>query len=304
MARPERQRILIVDDMPINIGILGEGLRGQYDIIAATSGEKALRMAREQSPDLILLDVMMPDLDGYSVCRALKADPQTRNIPIIFITAKSQVEDEVLGLELGAADYIVKPFEIPVVKVRVKTQMDLKRKYDLLESMALLDGLTEIPNRRRFDEALAMEWRRELRGGQPLTVIMMDIDYFKHFNDHYGHTAGDECLRLVALSLSQTVNRPGDLVARYGGEEFVALLPETGPEAALHLAENLRQGVEDMHIPHLYSEVSSHVTLSLGAATCVPDQARSPMHLVEEADKLLYLAKQAGRNRTRAAFVS
>ncbi len=300
---PNRPSILIVDDMPSNIKILGEGLRPYYEIVVATSGEQALELASEIVPDLILLDIMMPGMDGYTVCRQLKADARTKNTPVIFITAKTQAEDEVFGFELGAADYITKPFRLPVVQVRVKTQLDLKRKYDLLESMAALDGLTEIPNRRRFDDALAHEWRRTLRTGQPLTVIMMDIDFFKNFNDHYGHMAGDECLRLVALALRQAVNRPGDLVARFGGEEFVALLPDTGAKAALHLAEAMRLEVSGLRIPHAHSPAADHVTLSLGAATRIPDKSLSPASLVDEADKLLYQAKQGGRNRSKARVI-
>lgn len=298
-----RATILIVDDLPSNIRILGEALRPYYEIVVATSGKQALALAQDIRPDLVLLDIMMPGMDGYEVCRELKSEPRTRNIPVIFITAKVQTEDEVLGFELGGADYITKPFRLPAVLARIKTQLDLKRKYDLLETLAALDGLTEIPNRRRFDDALEHEWRRIQRTGRPLTVIMMDIDFFKNYNDQYGHMAGDECLRLVALALSQIVNRPGDLVARFGGEEFVALLPDTGPQAARHLAESMREGVAGLKIPHAASSVADHVTLSLGAATRVPNLDLPPGSLVEEADRLLYQAKQEGRNRTRAAFI-
>lgn len=298
-----RATILIVDDLPSNIRILGEALRPYYEIVVATSGKQALTLAQDIRPDLILLDIMMPGMDGYEVCRELKSEPKTRNIPVIFITAKVQTEDEVQGFEIGGADYITKPFRLPAVLARIKTQLDLKRKYDLLENLAALDGLTEIPNRRRFDDALEHEWRRTQRTGRPLTVIMMDIDFFKNYNDRYGHMAGDECLRMVAQSLSRIVNRPGDLVARFGGEEFVALLPDTGPQAARHLAESMREGVAGLNIPHAASSVAEHVTLSLGAATRVPILDLTPASLVEEADRLLYQAKQEGRNRTRAAII-
>jgi diguanylate cyclase (GGDEF)-like protein len=302
LAAP-RATILVVDDLPSNIRILGEALRPYYEIVVATSGKQALALALDIRPDLVLLDIMMPGMDGYEVCRWLKSEPKTRNIPVIFITAKVQTEDEVLGFEIGGADYITKPFRLPAVLARIKTQLDLKRKYDLLENLAALDGLTEIPNRRRFDDALEHEWRRTQRTGRPLTVIMMDIDFFKNYNDRYGHMAGDDCLRLVAMALTRLVHRPGDLVARYGGEEFVALLPDTGPQAARHLAEAMREGVSGLRIPHAASSVADHVTLSLGAATRVPDLDLPPGSLVEEADRLLYQAKQEGRNRICTASV-
>lgn len=293
----EKQKILIVDDMPTNVKILGEALRPSYDIVVATNGKKALEIAQAQRPDLVLLDIMMPELDGYAVCRLLKEDDRTKNIPVVFITAKDQTDDEIRGLEMGAVDYITKPFQVTIVKARVRTQLDLKRKYDLLESMVSLDGLTEIPNRRRFDEALDQEWRRMQRAGAPLAALMIDIDYFKSFNDTYGHAAGDACLKAVARALSLSLHRPADLVARYGGEEFAAILPETNAAAALELGEKMRLQVEALNIPHERSTASPHVTISVGASSAIPSKGGAPAALVEAADALLYKAKQSGRNR-------
>jgi len=293
----DKQKVLIVDDMPTNVKILGESLRPHYDIVVATSGAKALEIAFSQMPDLILLDIMMPDLDGFSVCRTLKEDSRTKNIPVIFITAKDQAEDELHGLELGAVDYITKPFQLPIVKARVRTQLDLKRKYDLLESMVLLDGLTEIPNRRRFDDALEQEWRRMQRSGQPLAVIMMDIDFFKNFNDSYGHAAGDGCLKAVAQTLHATLQRASDTVARYGGEEFTAILPETDAAAGVLVAEKMRRNVAALEILHEHSSAARHVTISLGVAATIPTADGAPLTLVEAADALLYKAKVQGRDR-------
>ncbi len=304
MPEEHKQRILIVDDMPTNIKIIGDALRADYAIMVARDGEKALQIAKEQTPDLILLDIMMPVMDGYAVCRQLKADNATKNIPVIFITAKNQSEDELQGLELGAVDYITKPFHLPVVKARVRTQLDLRRKYLLLESIAALDGLTEIPNRRRFDESLDIEWRRAQRDGKPLTVIFMDIDFFKNFNDAYGHTAGDDCLKRVAKVMADCVHRGGDLVARYGGEEFVALLPDTPCDSGLVLAEKIRVGIEALNIPHAHSSVAPCVTLSLGVATAFPNNALTPGLLVETADKMLYKAKQQGRNQIKFILIN
>ena len=292
-----RRKILIVDDVPANIKLLGEALRADHDIFIATSGEKALEIAFNQLPDLVLLDVMMPEMDGYEVCRRLKEDDRTKDIPVIFITAKDQSEDELRGLKLGAVDYVTKPFYLPIAKARVSTQLRLKGKEELLERLANLDGLTEIPNRRSFDEYLDQEWRRAKRNETQLAVILMDIDHFKKYNDNYGHGAGDTCLRQVAQALRGALYRAGDMVARYGGEEFVAVLPETNLEAAAAVAEKMREAIAALSIPHLFSEVGDIVSLSLGVADAVPWEGSSPEELLLAVDKNLYRAKESGRNR-------
>ena len=191
----KKQTVLIVDDAPANIKILGEVFKGSYKVRIATTGPKGLDIAMSPNPpDLILLDIVMPDMDGYEVCRRLKASKRTQNIPVIFITGKSEEADETMGLELGAVDYITKPFSLPIVKARVKTHMELKRHRDILENLSALDGLTGIPNRRRFDEFFEREWLRALREPALLSMIIIDIDFFKAFNDNYGHQAGDEVL--------------------------------------------------------------------------------------------------------------
>ena len=293
--------ILIVDDTPTNIQVLAEALRADYRVKVAGSGKAALEVITKQGlPDLILLDVMMPDLDGYEVCRRLKSAPATQKVPVIFVTARNDMVDEELGLKLGAVDYIAKPFHLPIVLARVHNHILLKQKTDLLESLALLDGLTNIPNRRRFDEHLDSEWKRGVRAGSALSMIMIDIDFFKHYNDHYGHGAGDVCLRKVAGVLASAVVRPGDLVARYGGEEFVALLPDTDEEGALQIAERLRSNVVALQIPHAHAEAAVFVTISLGVASCEPSAITSPADLLEQADHQLYRAKSKGRNRVCA----
>jgi diguanylate cyclase (GGDEF)-like protein len=293
----KKQSILIVDDVPTNIRLLVDALRMDYKVFLAKDGVSALRVAFQELPDLILLDVMMPEMDGFSVCQKLKADERTWNIPVIFITARTRTDDELRGLELGASDYITKPFVLPIVKARVRTHLDLKRKYDLLESLASLDGLTEIANRRQFDDTFDKEWRRGMRSSRSLSLIMMDIDFFKLYNDHYGHTAGDECLRMVAHAVADCLSRAGDFAARYGGEEFVALLPETGIEGAVKMAKAVHAAVNSLRIPHAKSLASGHVTLSLGAAAIVPSPEATPGALVNAADGMLYEAKRAGRNR-------
>ncbi len=289
--------VLIVDDAPSNLAILTETLRSEFDVRIATSGPEALRLVRETPPDLILLDILMPDMDGYEVCRRLKAQASTRNIPIIFLTAKGEVSDETMGLAIGAVDYIVKPISIPIVLARVRTHVELKRRGDLLETLSMRDGLTGIPNRRRFDDCLGRSWRHAMRSGTPLSLIMADIDCFKAYNDTYGHMAGDECLRAVARTLTGAVKRPGDLAARFGGEEFVLVLEETTLGGALHIAESIRSAVEALGMEHKGSTASDVVTVTLGAATAVPHPGQSPEALLCLADRKLYEAKQAGRNR-------
>lgn len=295
---PNKQTILIVDDAPANIKVLGEALKFDYHIIVATNGEKALQIAASSKPpDLILMDIIMPGMDGYEACKKLKQEEQTRNIPVVFITAKDQEEDETHGLELGAVDYITKPFSLPIVKARVKTHLELKRHRDNLEHLSACDGLTGIPNRRRFEEMFDQEWKRSIRQSRALSLVMMDIDYFKLFNDHYGHLLGDDCLKLVAETLLVTIRRPGDFVARYGGEEFVCILPETDKEGAFTVAELFRKSIDHLKMKHEKSHISDHVTISLGVATTIPKAEKAMKFLIEEADKALYQAKEAGRNR-------
>lgn len=292
-----RHKILIIDNEPTNIKILAEAFKPDYEALVATSGERGLKLAAEQSPDLILLDIMMPGMNGYTVCKLLKSDARTWNTPVIFISAKSLLEDELKGLDSGAVDYITKPFQVPIVKARVRTHLDLKRKYDLLEKLACIDGLTEIANRRRLENALKDEWRRCKRGGKPLSLVMLDIDFFKPFNDNYGHSAGDDCLRRVALAIRECLKRAGDLAARYGGEEFSCLLPNTELVSAEIVAELIRETVNQLQIIHAFSSVSDHITVSLGVATTIPSSKQVPADLVRSADNRLYKAKNNGRNQ-------
>ena len=289
--------ILLVDDAPTNIQMLNETLKDDYRLFFATSGKEALRLANESPPDLIILDVIMPDMDGYEVCRALKDNVLLQDIPIIFITSMRQQQDEVVGLELGAVDYITKPFNPAIVRLRVRNQIELKRQRDLLSRLSNLDGLTGVPNRRAFNTNLDREWRRCQRSHKPLSLIMIDIDHFKSFNDTYGHLAGDDCLKTVSTNLQQVLERPGDLLARYGGEEFIALLPETDSGGAQLVANKMLRKISELAIPHASALMEDHVTISLGVATAQPKRAALSAKLMEEADNALYQAKQNGRNR-------
>jgi len=296
----QQQKVLIVDDAPLNIQVLNETLRGAYRTFFATTGRDALKVAMTVVPDLILLDIMMPEMDGYEVCRILKADPYLKDVPVIFITAMSSKENESVGLELGAVDYITKPFNPGIVRLRVRNHLELKRQRDLLGRLSLTDGLTGIANRRAFDDYYGREWRRALRAGTELALVMLDIDHFKQYNDRYGHLAGDDCLKRVAVMLEATLARPGDFLARYGGEEFVCVLPETNEEGALVTAERLRGAVTALRIPHETSPVAPWVTVSLGVAAVGPTKRMKPEELLKQADDLLYCAKNEGRDRVAA----
>lgn len=298
----EQQTILIVDDAKTNIAILANLLKQDYQVQAATNGEKALEIAFcDSPPDLILLDIVMPQMDGYEVCRRLKASEKTKGIPIIFITGKESEEDEVKGFELGASDYITKPFNPTVVKARVNTQAELKRNRDYMEKISYLDGLTGIANRRKFDEFLDFSWSFAMRHSLAIALIMIDIDFFKLYNDHYGHLKGDACVKQIAQALATSLLRKSDLIARYGGEEFVCVLPGADHEKALITAEKLRQSVSSLQIPHELSTVSEFVTISLGAAAIVPPMDAPSSLLIHAADTALYTSKETGRNRVSSA---
>ena len=200
-----RPKLLVVDDQRINILVLNELFREDCDVFMATSGEQALQVCRAQLPDLVLLDVQMDGIDGYEVCRRLKADAESRNIPVIFITAQGGEADEVRGLQLGAVDFIAKPINPVIVRARVQTHLTLKLQSDILRSMALLDGLTGVANRRKFDEQLLRDWRQSQREQTSLSLILVDVDHFKRYNDHYGHQAGDAALQAVARVLTSTL---------------------------------------------------------------------------------------------------
>ncbi len=299
------QTVLVVYDSPENVDLIYEAIGADYHFQVATHGEQALMIAASDAkPDVILLDVMMPGMSGYEVCKALKENPATQNIPVIFITAMDGSMEEEKGLALGAVDYISKPISPPIVRARVRNHLNLKIKADLLESQAFLDALTNIPNRRCFNEALEKEWMRALRSATSLAIIMMDVDHFKAFNDHNGHGAGDTCLKMIASAIaSETTARPADLIARYGGEEFIALLPGTDTNGAHLLSERLRVCVQALQVPHEYFGASQWVTISVGYASVIPDQDNSAAYLMKKADSMLYKAKAMGRNCVCGALV-
>ena len=431
-ALPHDAAILIVDDAPANLGMLRKMMTDQgYQTYVATSGERALKIARRVLPDLILLDVVMPGMDGFETCRQLKAHPSTETIPVIFMSARSDTEDVVAGFDIGAVDYISKPLRMAEVSARVRTQlqirsnsetqmeqaerlraivnsmaeglliieadgriqftnpacdrylgyaenelagshvstvltplvaqeyldyfamyaanpgathnhgtrevqirhsaghtlsMDLtltpmylrqplyigllhdishhKRSEDALQRAAHIDPLTKIANRRHFDSFLDHEWQRAARSGAPLSLVVLDVDHFKLYNDTLGHTAGDVCLQQVAAAIASHAARPTDLAARYGGEEFVLLFAETDADAALALAEKLRHDIEALQLPHPRSATSPWITVSIGVATLSPQQFDKKEALFVAADRAMYVAKEGGRNQVQVTNAS
>ncbi|MDP2893869.1 MAG: diguanylate cyclase [Sulfurimonas sp.] len=290
--------VLIVDDMAANIAILSDLLQSSYKIKIAKSGQRALEIAKsKEKPDLILLDIEMPQMSGYDVCKILKSSSETRNIPIIFVTAKNDTMDEEYGLNLGAIDYIKKPFHPAIIKIRVKNHMDLKLKSDKLEELSMIDSLTNIPNRRFFNENFEKKYREILRDKKSLALIMIDVDFFKLYNDNYGHWQGDECLRKVAQTLRKNLKRPTDTVSRYGGEEFVVLLKDIDSDGAKKVVQSLIDAVANLKIKHKYSTAAEFVTISAGLSIKESDEDISKEDFLKIADDELYRAKESGRNK-------
>jgi len=288
--------LLIVDASRECRDFLAKALTGTYRLEFLAKGGHTLERARTiPAPDLILLGVGQdpPDLDGFTICHQLKSDPLTRQIPLILMTDRNEPEQERRGLDLGVSDFIEKPISLPILLARIKIHLDLKMKTDLLADLATTDALTGLPNRRCFEETLAREWQRELRECNPVSLILVDIDNFKTFNDHYGHGLGDECLKHVASSLAATLHRPADMVARYAGEEFIALLPMTESEPAALVANAMRKGIESMEI----GDSDRGITVSLGVATGIPSHSNRCDNLLEAAEGALFRAKETGRNQ-------
>lgn len=322
-----RANILIVDDIPSNIDILSSIL-GQvgYHVMIAYSGQSALVKSKNHNLDLIMLDILMPDIDGLTVCKQLKENPQTQDIPVIFMTGLSEIKDKVAGFEVGAADYITKPIQYQEVLARVNThisiyqlQKQLKEEVEhsnqltqtlktktkeleyankILEKLANIDGLTCIANRRCLDLHLEKEWANLVHKQKPLALLLIDIDHFKLYNDHYGHQAGDECLQMIANTIEQSLSRPTDLVGRYGGEEFMVLLPNTMQIQAIEIANTIQNNIQYLNIPHIAASRYNRITASIGITSITLYTQETLEQLIEAADKALYSAKNTGRNRT------
>jgi two-component system cell cycle response regulator len=428
LAARRQATILIVDDAADNLAVLRKLMSQQgYQTFVASNGERALQIARRVQPDLILLDVVMPGMDGFETCRQLKNHAATQGIPVVFMSARTEADDVVAGFDLGAVDYISKPLRLAEVGARVRSQLQIRsrsenqgeqaerlrtivnnmaeglliieadgriqftnpacdkylgyregelagrsigellnplvaREYldyferyaaapetahshgtreviirhcdgrsvcmdltltpmylrqplfigllhdithhklseDALQRAAMVDPLTKIANRRHFDSFLEKEWQRALRSGQPLSLVVLDVDHFKLYNDTLGHPAGDACLAQVAQAVSSHALRPTDLAARYGGEEFVLLFAETDADSAHLLAEAIRAHIEALQLPHPRSPTSPWITVSIGVSTIHPNQFDSTEALFVAADRAMYVAKEGGRNQVRA----
>jgi len=292
----ERFRVLIVDDETVNIDVLVGVFGHRYTTLVAKSGEQALkRLESPPLPDLILLDVVMPGMDGYEVCRRIKANPATQGITVIFITGKSDEQHETRGFEVGAVDYITKPMNPAICIARVATHLEMKRRGDILERLACLDGLTGIANRRAFDTFICRAWRQCVRQGAPLALLMLDIDFFNRFNDFYGHGEGDRVLKAVAGVMARAALRPEDQVARYGGGEFACVMPQSDLAGARTVATRIMEGVKALNISHAASEVTDVLTVSIGVASCLPVIDGTVEGLIRDADQALSRAKNRGR---------
>lgn len=324
--------ILIIDDTPNNVRLLSTLLTNHgYEVRGVINGEIGLRAARSAVPDLILLDISMPKLSGYDVCEALKADPLTQAVPVIFISAFNEVSDKVKAFEVGGVDYITKPFQWAEVLARVQNQLKirllqkqlqarntqlhleiqerakaeaaLQAANEKLQALANQDGLTGTSNRRHFDDYLLRWWRDLAHHQGIISLILCDVDFFKPFNDHYGHLEGDRCLQILVQAIQNALNAiapPHSLLARYGGEEFAIVLPETDIHQAQRIAEGIQDHVAQAQIPHAYSAIHPMVTFSLGIATLHPTADSSPDDLISQADQALYMAKFQGRNQAIA----
>jgi diguanylate cyclase (GGDEF)-like protein len=306
-------KIIVVDDDPGTIHLIGRILRGAGDLRFATSGEKALQLVHESTPDLVLLDAELPGMSGFKVFEALQSEPDMLGVPIVFITSHNDAGFEVSALNMGAADYIAKPFSPARLLARVSAQLRIKCTADELRRTASADTLTGVGSRHRFDESLEREWLRGLRVGDPMALLLVEVDHFSQYNERYGRTNGGNCLQRVAKALRAVTRRPADLVARRGGAQFVVLLPQTSRRGAEHVAHRILDSVEALKITHEGSLAGHHVTASIGAAcfdeesSCWPRasadfrsrsnsrKTRVANNLLLAADKALHSAKLAGR---------
>ena len=287
-------RILVVDDNPLNLRMLADWLASEHYVVStAADGFEALEKITADRPDIVLLDVVMPELNGFEVCRRIKADPTMADIPVIMVTALSDVDDLVRGFNAGAEDFVTKPFNFDALMARVRSQLRRKQHYERIAEAALVDPLTCAFNRRYFDAHAPRMAARCRAARNPVAVLMIDVDNLKQINDARGHSAGDRALKEVVDRVTSAL-RPSDLVARVGGDEFVVVMPETDPDAALHIAERLRSRIGDTPVEGVA------VTVSIGAAASRPDEEEELDATLQRADAALYEAKRNGGNRVIA----
>ena len=290
------EKILIVDDSAVQATQLKRILQDEYDVTIAQTAEDGLRLTSDENFSLILLDVVMPGMDGFTLLKKLQEEIITQNVPVILITSLTDAESEQRGLVLGAVDYITKPFNSLIVKARINTHVKLYKYRRQIEWQSMTDQLTGIANRRRYDRYSITKWNEAARLKLPISICMFDIDHFKKYNDTFGHPAGDKVIAAVAKTANTHLQRSTDFLARYGGEEFVALSLGDRSEKIFEHVKKIRQAIEDLHIPHDPS-VSEWVTVSIGGVTAVPSADRAYGSYLKIADTMLYDAKKNGRNR-------
>jgi len=296
METTDKNSILVVDDEASNHVFLANLLSPVYTVYAATNGRSAVKIARDVIPDLILLDIVMPEMDGYKVLAELNSFEETRDIPVIIVSGLSSAEDEKKGLASNAVDYISKPFDAEIVKLRIRNQIKIVNQMREIVRLSTTDQLTGVPNRRGFDNQMEREWARMIREKFPMSVLMLDVDKFKNYNDTYGHQQGDVVLQMVAKTMTQSYLRSTDYGARWGGEEFITILPNTNMEGAIDVAERVRTNIENLSIP-LPNGETTRVTVSIGVNTVTPTTGDPIDEFIECSDNALYSAKQTGRNR-------
>ncbi|MDR2499608.1 MAG: diguanylate cyclase [Treponema sp.] len=297
MENTDKFRILIIDGDQPNSLALGDILKWDYAVYIAPAAADALNMMLESKPDLIVLDAVLPDMSGFELLERLKEMEETRSIPVIFITGLSGVEDEERGLRLGAVDYITKPFVNSIVLARVGTHIQIVRHIRTIERLGMIDALLDIPNRRFFDMRFKEEWRRACRHRSSLSLMMIDVDHFKRYNDAYGHPQGDAALQYMGSILTRNLRRPSDMAARLGGEEFAVLLADTNLRGALIVAEHIRGDVEASEIPCSHTGELTAITVSIGVNALIPSTDQYCADFIQQTDKYLYAAKAGGRNR-------
>lgn len=297
-----KAKILIADDDKMTLILLANIFKRDFEVYTTTKGIEVIELVKEFLPDLILLDISMPDLDGYKIAIKLKADPILKEIPIIFITGLEGVENEVLGLKIGAIDYIQKPINALTVDLRVRNHLELKKQRDILTKLSFLDGLTGCYNRRDFEQSFPSSWEECKKNSRPLTLMLIDLDYFKSYNDTYGHLQGDDCLKSVVKVSDAILRRPTDFLARYGGDEFIGLLYSdlSGGEVVANKIQELLASTNILHDCSPFGRV----TLSIGVATSFPRFDKDPKVFLSLADKMVYRAKENGRNCIESELLS
>jgi len=292
----DKNSILIVDDDKTNIIYLNQLLSADYMIYTARNAKEAFVIVDKYRPDLILLDVVMPEMSGYEAIAVLKGSEAGKDIPVVFITGLSDSDDEKTGLDLGAVDYIIKPFHEAIVKLRIRNQIKMVNQMRTIERLTMVDQLTDMANRRGFDQRMDWEWRRAVRAQSAVSLMMIDVDKFKIYNDTYGHQQGDVALQTVAKVLKRNLMRSTDFAARWGGDEFAILLPMMDMRYALSIAETIRANIENTVID-FPDGTSAKITVSIGLYTQTPSRDDSMDEFIVKADKALYAAKETGRNK-------